>query len=210
MKKNILLEKRYINIPIDNSAPSTHVRIKNPDNHKILRYFDVKLGDETYDFIAFYDMNEFAGQAIDIEIEEDELAEKFFTFLKQSETPMGLDGVYAEKHRPQFHFSSKRGWLNDPNGLVYYNETYHMFYQHNPFGIGWGNMHWGHAVSNDLIHWQEEGDVLFPDDAGMMFSGGGVVDWHNTSGLQDDSEHPPILLFYTAAGDRAPVSCEYT
>ena len=209
MKNIITIEKKYINVPIDNEAPAVHVTIKNPENQDILRYFDVNFSGSRKDLTVFYDMEEFIGQDIEIEMIDDELAEKFLAQLKQSNKPMGLEEVYQEKHRSQFHFSSKRGWLNDPNGLVYYAGKYHMFYQHNPFGRDWGNIHWGHAISKDLIHWQEKDDVLYPDETGMMFSGGGVVDWNNTSGLQKN-EHPPILLFYTAAGDQAPVPCEYT
>ncbi|MFA6816847.1 MAG: glycoside hydrolase family 32 protein [Lentisphaeria bacterium] len=209
MKKNIIVEKRYINFPVSNNSPLVHVVIRNSENRNIIRYFDVNLGNEKYDFIAYYDMKEFIGQEIEIEIENIEFTEKLFKFLVQSESPMGLNEVYQEKYRPKFHFSSKRGWLNDPNGLVYYAGKYHLFYQHNPFGISWGNMHWGHAVSANLIHWQEKGDVLCPDKMGMMYSGSGVVDWNNTSGLQKN-EHPPILLFYTAAGRFAPIPCEST
>ena len=209
MKNIITIEKKYINIPIDNDAPAVHVTIKNPEDQDILRYFDVNFSGGRKDLTVFYDMEEFIGKDIEIEITDDELAEKFLAQVKQSSKPMGLEEVYREKHRSQFHFSSKRGWLNDPNGLVYYAGKYHMFYQHNPFGRDWGNIHWGHAISEDLIHWHEKDDVLFPDETGMMFSGGGVVDWNNTCGLQQ-GEHPPILLFYTAAGDQAPVPCEYT
>lgn len=99
--------------------------------------------------------------------------------------------------------------MNEPNGLVYYNKKYHLFYQHNPFGITWGNMHWGHAVSSDMINWEEIGDTLFPDKLGAVFSGGAVVDWKNTSGLQKNN-HPSIVLFYTAAGIHAPKPCEFT
>jgi len=117
----------------------------------------------------------------------------------------GADDLYREKHRPQFHFSSRRGWDNDPNGLVYYEGTYHLFYQHNPYGWNWGNMHWGHAVSTDLVHWTEVPDALHPDGSGTMFSGSAVVDWNNTAGFQQGSEKP-IVLFYTAAGGENPAS----
>jgi sucrose-6-phosphate hydrolase SacC (GH32 family) len=209
MNKSIIVEKRYINIPVKNGSEQTHGIVRDKSAGKILRYFDVAIGDGDCDFIAYHDMKEFIGRELYIEIEDKDKADLLVRVLKQSDTPMGLENVYQEKHRPQFHFSSKRGWLNDPNGLFFYEGKYHMFYQHNPFGINWGNMHWGHAVSDDLVHWQEKGDVLCPDELGMMFSGGAVVDLNNTSGLQQ-GEHSPIFLFYTAAGSLAPEPCEAT
>lgn len=115
--------------------------------------------------------------------------------------------LYREKLRPQFHFSTRRGWQNDPNGLVFYKGEYHLFYQHIPsvahFSFDSINPdlkpHWGHAVSRDLIHWQELPIALYPDEHGAIFSGSAVIDWNNTSGFQQGDE-PPIVAIFTSAG----------
>ncbi len=106
---------------------------------------------------------------------------------------------YMERHRPQYHFSMKKGWINDPNGLVYFDGTYHLFCQHNPDAVKWGPMRWSHATSPDMVNWTEQPIALFPDDSGTMYSGSAVVDWENTSGLGSGG-NPPLLAFYTAAG----------
>ncbi|TWE04927.1 fructan beta-fructosidase [Neobacillus bataviensis] len=88
-----------------------------------------------------------------------------------------------EKFRPQYHFSPESNWMNDPNGMVYYAGEYHLFYQHHPYGTTWGPMHWGHAVSKDLIHWDHHPIALAPDEHGDIFSGSVVVDWNDSTGF---------------------------
>jgi fructan beta-fructosidase len=103
---------------------------------------------------------------------------------------------YKETYRPQFHFTPEKNWMNDPNGLVYFDGEYHLFYQYNPFGIKWGHMSWGHAVSRDLVHWQHL-PVALPEENGVMiFSGSAVVDEKNTSGF-GQSGKPPMVAIYT-------------
>lgn len=110
---------------------------------------------------------------------------------------------YREQYRPQFHFSPPEHWMNDPNGLVYYDSEYHLFYQYYPGDMVWGPMHWGHAVSKDLVHWSHLPVALYPDSLGMIFSGSAVVDQQNSSGFGPATK-PPLVAIYTrhdAIGD---------
>ena len=116
-----------------------------------------------------------------------------------------MSQTYSEPLRPQFHFTAKENWLNDPNGLVFYKGTYHMFFQHNPKGTEWGNMTWGHATSPDLVHWTQQKNAIDPDSLGTIFSGSAVVDWTNTSGFQNGKD-PAIVAIYACAGDTSPES----
>jgi fructan beta-fructosidase len=101
-----------------------------------------------------------------------------------------------QQHRPQFHFTPPQMWMNDPNGMVYLDGEYHLFYQHYPDSTVWGPMHWGHAVSKDLIRWEHLPIALYPDSLGYIFSGSAVVDKQNTSGFGRDGR-PPLVAIYT-------------
>lgn len=104
-------------------------------------------------------------------------------------------GYYQEEYRPQFHFSPEEKWMNDPNGLVYNEGIYHLFYQYYPDDIVWGPMHWGHATSKDLMHWEHKPIALYPDELGYIFSGSAVVDRENSSGLGTDGKYPLIAVY---------------
>ncbi|MBT5876337.1 MAG: glycoside hydrolase family 32 protein [Candidatus Latescibacteria bacterium] len=117
--------------------------------------------------------------------------------------------MYDELHRPQYHFTAREHWLNDPNGLVFYDGEYHLFFQHNPDSVKWGNMTWGHAVSPDLLHWEQLDHALLPDDLGTIFSGSAVIDWQDTSGLRTGDEKTMVAL-YTSAGEHAALPVPFT
>lgn len=110
-------------------------------------------------------------------------------------TAQKTTALHTEPQRPQIHFSPEKMWMNDPNGLVYHDGEYHLFYQYYPRDIVWGPMHWGHAVSRDLVHWQHLPIALAPDSLGYIFSGSAVVDERNTSGFQTGSKPPLVAMF---------------
>lgn len=100
-----------------------------------------------------------------------------------------------ELYRPNFHFTPKSGWMNDPNGMFYHNGNYHLYFQHYPDGNTWGPMHWGHAVSKDMITWEEKPIAIFPDEKGYIFSGGGIVDENNVTGFGNKDDQPIIAMY---------------
>jgi fructan beta-fructosidase len=110
-----------------------------------------------------------------------------------------------ERHRPQIHFTPQKGWMNDPNGMFYLNGEYHLFYQHYPDTTVWGPMHWGHAVSKDMMHWEHQPIALYPDSLGYIFSGSAVVDTNNTSGFgtKDNPAVVAIFTYHDATAERA-------
>ena len=197
-EREFKIEKRYLNLPIKNGA--TKRQVITVVDGKVEVKNDIELADGAPDWWAFMDVSAWRGKTVTLQVDKLPEDSTALSSIEQSDSIKGAENLYREPLRGQFHFSSRRGWNNDPNGLAFYNGEYHLFYQHNPYGWAWANMHWGHAVSRDLVHWEELGDVLAPDDFGPMFSGSAVVDWNNTSGFGKDGK-PPLVLIYTAAGN---------
>jgi fructan beta-fructosidase len=194
------LDKKYLNLPVVSTGRESLFRLLV--DGKPVREFLITLADEKPEFWVYLEVDAFHGEDAILQINNlNSNDRRGFDAIFQADTFPGEEELYKEKLRPQFHFTSKRGWINDPNGLVYYDGEYHLFYQHGPFGCNGAqdNQHWGHAVSTNLVHWTELGDAVHPDELGTIFSGSGVVDWNNTTGFQTGDE-PPLVFTYTSAG----------
>ena len=189
------IAKRYLHLPVKTGAPMR--RMKFTVGKEIVREFDIELDTSAKpQFWAFAEVEAFKGKKLIVEVTLP--ADSRIPGFGESDDVPDAEKVYREKHRPLFHFTSRFGWLNDPNGLVYHDNEWHLFYQHNPFGVNWGNMHWGHAVSPDLVRWKELGIGLYPKKYGdMAFSGSAVVDKTYTSGW-GTKDKPPLVLAFTS------------
>ncbi len=196
--RELVVEKRYLHLPVKTGAPKQ--RMKVSVGQKIVDEFDIELAEGQPDFWVFLDMAAHKGRKARIELGPLPEETKALEAIAQADDVPDAPNLYKEKHRPQFHFSSRRGWNNDPNGLVFHKGEYHLYYQHNPYGWDWGNMHWGHAVSRDLVHWTELPIAIYPHRYGdWVFSGSAVVDRDNTAGFKTGDEDV-IVAAYTSTG----------
>lgn len=190
----IKITKKYINFPISQKAErkTMELSIKGQEPCR----FVIRLAEGEPDYWTFREVSALKGKTVTLTYDGSEAA---LSKIYQDDRIAGEDELYKEKYRPQYHFTTRRGWINDPNGLVYYKGKYHMFYQHNPFEREWENMHWAHAVSTDLVHWQELPLALHPDTLGTIFSGSAVIDYGNTAGWNGKDGSPALVAFYTSA-----------
>lgn len=196
--RKLRLTHRYLNLPVKNSAPMRRVSL-SVGGH-VVREFDIELANASPDFWVFLDVSDWHGKEATLKVDRLPASSRGLAAVTQDEQIKGAENLYREKHRPQFHFTSRRGWLNDPNGLVYDGGEYHLYYQHNPYGWKWGNMHWGHAISRDLVHWREQPIALYPHAYGdWAFSGSAVIDRENTAGFQTGKEDV-LVAAYTSTG----------
>lgn len=195
--RSFRVEKQFLNLPIRNGAPKRRVSVLVENSTQ--REFEIELADDHVDWWAFLDLTPFKSKTITVRVDKLSESSRALELLEQNDVIRESENLFQERLRPQLRFSSPRGWLNDPNGLVYHDGEYHLFYQHNPYGWAWGNMHWGHAVSSDLLHWRPLPIALYPRQFGdWAFSGSAVVDQHNTSGW--GKKDAPLVLAYTSTG----------
>lgn len=185
------ITQRYLNLPV--SHQTDRKKMSFTIDGKEERSFVIRLAPGKPDYWVFCDMDAYKGKKLTISYDGEGLQQ-----IYQDSQIAGQDSMYHEKSRPQLHYSQRRGWNNDPNGMVWYDGEYHLFYQHNPYEREWENMHWGHAVSRDLIHWEELNEALYPDHNGTAFSGSAVVDYENTSGF-GSKDNPAMVAIYTGA-----------
>lgn len=189
---SIAISKRYLNLPV--SHQQERKKMVFEVNGKQERYFVIRLAAGEPEYWVFCDVSALKGETVKISYEGDGAA---LSKIYQADEINAQAMLYHEENRPQFHFTSKRGWINDPNGMIYYEGEYHLFYQHNPFEREWENMSWGHAVSKDMVHWEELPTALLPDEHGTMFSGSTVIDYNNTAGF-NKGKTPAMVATYTA------------
>jgi fructan beta-fructosidase len=196
--RDLVITGRYLNLPVKTGAPRR--RLRYVLDGRTVREFEIELPDGEPGFWAFDEVAPWKGKRLTLEVDALPADSKALDLISQGDEIKGAGDLYREKDRPGFHFTSRRGWLNDPNGLVYDGGEYHLFYQHNPYGWDWGNMHWGHAVSKDLVHWHELPIALYARQFGdWCFSGSAVVDRHNTSGLKE-GDAAVLVAAYTSTG----------
>lgn len=188
LTRELTVDQRYLHLAVKTGAPMR--RMKFLVDGKTVRDFDIEIADGKADFQVFSDVSAFKGKKLAVEVNLPEDSPALKQIVQADDVPDAAT-MYQEKHRPQFHFTSRRGWLNDPNGLVFFEGEWHLFYQHNPYGWNWGNMHWGHAVSKDLVHWDEVGEALYPRQHG---------DWCFSGTAWIHPKAPIIGLAYTSTG----------
>ncbi len=192
-EKQFTVSAKYLILPIQNKGRNGKLKLYIDDKGVLDYNLILASSPEETDWYAFFTIEKYRGKKARIEVSM--VSDAGFALVKQSDTIPGEKDFYKERLRPQFHFTTKTGWLNDPNGLIYYKGEYHMYYQHNPVALPWGNMTWGHAVSKDLVHWKEQPKVLFPNAKGTCFSGAAFVDRKNQLGRKI-GEEDVLVMFY--------------
>ena len=196
-EKEFTVENKYLVIPIRNKGGKGGQIQLFVDDEEVRRYdLSIASSADATDWYAYFTIESYKGKKA--RVVASKATEEGFELIRQSDTVPGEENFYKEPHRPQFHFTQKVGWNNDPNGMVYHEGTWHFFFQHNPVALPWGNMTWGHATSKDLLYWEQHPNKLFPKTMAVRdcFSGGATVDKENTGGFGKNA----LVAFFTDTG----------
>lgn len=185
------VKENYMLLPVQDDAPEGKICIVR-NNVQEGTFMNVRLARERVDSYVPFVLSAYKGQHISIDIQGVPENALCWKELKMSDS---FDMTNKEKFRPVYHHTPAYGWMNDPNGMFYKDGVYHLYFQYNPYGSVWGNMHWGHSTSTDLMHWNFEGCAIVPDAWGAIFSGSCVVDHNNTAGFGKEA----VVAFYTSA-----------
>lgn len=185
------VKENYMLLPVQDDAPEGKICIVR-NNVQEGTLMNVRLARERVDSYVPFELSAYKGQHISIDIQGVPANALCWKELKMSDS---FDMTNKEKFRPVYHHTPAYGWMNDPNGMFYKDGVYHLYFQYNPYGSVWGNMHWGHSTSTDLMHWKFEGCTIVPDAWGAIFSGSCVVDHENTAGFGKEA----VVAFYTSA-----------
>ena len=185
-------EGRYLWLPIQESAPEGKLQVIVSNVAQMEQ--NVRFAREKIDYYVALDMQPWLGaNGLSVVIQNVPKGSVCFSKIKQNNDKQYM--LIPEKYRPSYHHAPERGWMNDPNGLFFKDGVWHLYCQYNPYGSMWGNMHWAHSTSTDLVHWQQQPVALAPDAWGTMFSGSCVVDHNNTAGFGKDA----IISMYTSS-----------
>ena len=197
-KRDIVIAQPLLHFPVKNGTKKRAVQVLV--DGKVERFFDIELADAKPDWWAPLEVKPWLGKTVTVLVDKLPAKSAALGLIEQNEGLKDSGNLYREALRSQLHFSPKRGWNNDPNGMVYADGEYHLFFQLNPYGWSWGNMHWGHAVSSDMVHWKELPIAIYPHQTNdWVFSGGAVVDNDNTSGWKS-GPNSLIVASYTSTG----------
>ena len=194
-------QKKFLLLPVEEASPEA--KLYMIADNDVVRSMNVRLAVNKVDYFVPVDLTGFDNKHLSFNFQLIPDSALCWEEMKLSDE---FDVSNREKYRPVYHFSPAYGWMNDPNGMFYKDGVYHLFYQHNPYGSMWGNMHWGHATSTDLVTWEHHGDAISPDALGTIFSGSCVVDKDNTAGFGAGA----VIAFYTSASDRQVQSMAYS
>lgn len=206
--KRVKTADKYILLPVEEEEGYAHIRVIK--DNQVVKEFNCKLAINKTDYNVPLNVSEYGGDVLlDIQFLGDKRSIGLinnFACWKDIKATNVFDSKNREKFRSIYHHTPVYGWMNDPNGMFYKDGVWHLYYQYNPYGSQWENMTWAHSTSTDLMHWENQGEVIQPDALGTIFSGNSVVDKENTAGFGKDV----VIAFYTSAGNAQTQSIAYS